>query len=465
MSNTAIEIRNLSKVYKLYNKNIDRLKEAIHPFKKKYHRPFFALKNINLTVKKGEILGIVGRNGAGKSTLAKIITGVLTQTAGTCMVNGNISPLLGLAAGFNPDLTGIENIYLNGTIKGFSKKDIDDKMEDILSFADIGEFVYQPTKTFSSGMNARLGFAVAININPEILILDEVLSVGDELFKRKCHAKMRELFESGCTVLLVSHSLNSINDVCSRAIFIDRGEQILAGPPKFVTMYYQKYMYTTREEQEKARKEIIELNNNEKLKKDYVEKIDLGIIDEEFIIPGKEDDRQEQRPFFIPNFVPKSTMEYKNYDVEIMDIHIKTPTGEKVNALVTNEQYIFTYKVRFNVAAENVEFGMGIRTEKGFFLGGTANIVNNVPAKIEQGEEFLVEWHFRCNLLNGNYYINVGIKSLQEGESIFLNRIVDATVFKVQQNSENKGKYTGIINFSQHAQIKSLGDKRDYNSR
>ena len=191
----AIDVRDVTKIYKLYDKPIDRLKESLNPFHKNYHRDFYALSHISFQVKKGETVGIIGTNGSGKSTILKIITGVLTPTTGTAKVDGVISALLELGAGFNMDYTGIENIYMNGTMMGFSRKEMDGKLQDILDFADIGDFVYQPVKTYSSGMFVRLAFALAINVDPEILIVDEALSVGDVFFQAKCYRRMESVPE------------------------------------------------------------------------------------------------------------------------------------------------------------------------------------------------------------------------------------------------------------------------------
>jgi len=182
----VISTRNLTKVYKLYRSPQDRLKEALHPGRKKYHKDFYALKDVNLEIRRGEVLGIVGKNGSGKSTLLKILSRVLTPSSGEFEVKGKVSSLLELGSGFNPELTGMENIFFYGTILGFTEEKIRGKLQEILDFAEIGDFVYQPLKTYSSGMKARLAFSVAINVDPDILILDEVLAVGDELFRRKC---------------------------------------------------------------------------------------------------------------------------------------------------------------------------------------------------------------------------------------------------------------------------------------
>ena len=214
----AIKINDVSKLYKLYDKPTDRLKESLGLTKAKKYKEHYALRNVSFDVKRGECVGIIGTNGAGKSTILKIITGVLNPTAGEVTINGRISALLELGAGFNMEYTGIENVYLNGTMIGFTREEIDAKMDEILAFADIGDFVYQPVKTYSSGMFVRLAFAVAINIDPEILIVDEALSVGDVFFQLKCFKKFEEFKQKGKTILFVSHDLSSIEKYCDKAI-------------------------------------------------------------------------------------------------------------------------------------------------------------------------------------------------------------------------------------------------------
>lgn len=242
MSEIAISAQNVSKVYKLYDRHIDRLKEAIHPFGKKYHRDFYALKGVSFEVKKGETVGIVGKNGSGKSTLLQIIVGVLTQTSGQVIVDGKVSALLELGTGFNPELTGVENIYFSGMLMGFSKKEMEAKIDDILSFADIGEFVDQPVKTYSSGMFVRLAFSVAINVDPDILIIDEALAVGDIRFTQKCFRKIEEFREKRKTILFVSHDPGTIIKFCSTAIWLKEGEIFQRGNPDDIVKKYVAYM-------------------------------------------------------------------------------------------------------------------------------------------------------------------------------------------------------------------------------
>ena len=227
-------------MYRLYNKPSDRLKDSLGFGKKKRYREHYALRDVSFDVREGECVGIIGTNGSGKSTILKIITGVLAPTAGEVSVHGRISALLELGAGFNPEYSGLENVYLNGTMLGFSQNEINERLDEILSFADIGDFIHQPVKTYSSGMFVRLAFAVAINIDPEILVVDEALSVGDVFFQAKCYHKFEEFKKQGKTILFVSHDLGSVSKYCDRVILLNQGEKLDEGSPKaMVDMYKQ----------------------------------------------------------------------------------------------------------------------------------------------------------------------------------------------------------------------------------
>lgn len=241
-NNIAIKVENLTKIYHLYDKPQDRLKEALNPFKKSYHHDFYAMNDVSFEIKKGETIGIIGKNGAGKSTLLKMITGVLTPTSGSVEVKGKIASLLELGAGFNPEMTGLENIYLNGTLMGFTREEMDPKVDAILEFADIGEFIHQPVKMYSSGMFARLAFSVAINVDPDILIVDEVLSVGDMRFQQKSLRKMNEMQERGITILFVAHDMGVINTFCSKVVWINAGEVVEQGETDSISKKYISFM-------------------------------------------------------------------------------------------------------------------------------------------------------------------------------------------------------------------------------
>lgn len=242
MTDIAIKVTNISKVYHLYDDPVDRLKEALHPMRKKYHRDFYALSDLSFEVNKGEIVGIVGKNGSGKSTLLKILTGVLTPTKGSFVTNGRVLALLELGAGFNPDLTGIENIYFNATLLGATREEVDSKLDAILEFADIGEFVHQAVKTYSSGMYVRLAFAIVANMAADVLIVDEALSVGDVSFRNKCMKSIKQLRDHGATILFVSHDLSTLQMICNRAIWLDRGEVKGDGDPVNICQDYHSYM-------------------------------------------------------------------------------------------------------------------------------------------------------------------------------------------------------------------------------
>ncbi len=234
----AVKAENLTKTYKLYNSRKDRVKEVFHPFRKLYHKPFDALKNISFAVRQGETFGIIGVNGSGKSTLMQIISGVLTPSSGKFEVNGRVSALLELGAGFNPEFTGMENIYLNGAILGLTAKEMDEKLDAVIKFADIGRFVHQPVKIYSSGMYVRLAFAIAISVEPEILVVDEALAVGDIYFQHKCMHRMKKLMADGVTVIFVSHDMGAVKSLCSRAMLIKRGRQIAMGSAQEVVNRY-----------------------------------------------------------------------------------------------------------------------------------------------------------------------------------------------------------------------------------
>lgn len=456
MSKIAIKLENTSKFYKLYNSPKDRLKEALSPFRKKLHREFYALKHINLEVKTGEILGIVGKNGAGKSTLLKLVSTVVQPSSGKIAVNGTVSALLELGSGLHPDFTGMQNIYFNGTMMGFSRKEMEEKVEGIVDFAEIGDFIDQPLKTYSSGMKARLGFALAVSINPEILIVDEVLAVGDDIFKRKCYARIEQLFKSGCTVLFVSHSLGSINEICTRAILLDKGELVLEGPPKFVTMHYQRYLFSKAEDALASREEIIRLNKDEAQKKKFSSTLEKkqknpDVNEEKADRYGEEEKPSRNKAFYMPDFKPQSTVVTKNFNVDIFDMHIRTLDGDKVNALVMYEDYIYSYKVKFGETIENVNFGMGFKSVKGTMLSWMIypGISRYLEEKFRKGDIYCANWRFKCLFNPGSYYIDSGLRKMGEESQIIVAKITDAAAFKVQDEAYlSKGGF-----FDSHLQV------------
>jgi lipopolysaccharide transport system ATP-binding protein len=415
--NIAVSLQNISKIYKLYDKPIDRLKESLHPLKKKYHKDFYALKNINLEIKKGEVLGIVGVNGAGKSTLLKIISGVLTPTSGRVNIHGRINAILELGSSLKPEMTGRENIKLNLQINGI-EKDREKITDEIIEFADIGEHIDQPIKSYSSGMKARLGFGIATSTDPDVLIVDEVLAVGDVLFKRKCYSRIEKLFKDGKTVIFVSHSAQSVVEFCSRAILLYDREIILDDTPKKVTDYYQKLVFS--KDKQKVLDEIngkVEIKEQEQ-KQEIKEEIEVN------------------KEFYLPELKSKP-IEYRNYDVDIFDIMILDIDGKKVNILETGKQYNYQYKVKFNSKFENVSFGIKLKTKEGKALTSISTHLDKDRLIDVNSGEYKIINKFKCNLLTGYYFINSGVSIHSEGKKMFfLNRIIDAYVFKVDKNDK-----------------------------
>jgi lipopolysaccharide transport system ATP-binding protein len=453
---TVISVRDITKTYKLYDSHLDRLKEAITPFRKSYHRDFNAVNGVSFDIKRGETVGIVGKNGSGKSTLLKIIAGILTPNSGDLNVAGKISALLELGAGFNAQMTGMENVYFNGTLLGYSREEMERKVDDILSFADIGGFIHQPVKTYSSGMFIRLAFAVATSVDPDILIVDEALAVGDELFQRKCFGRIREFSERGKTILFVTHSGPTIVELCNRALLFDRGELLVDGTPKLVVSLYHKLLYSKPENHERVRNEILKVDVTPEFKQLFNASGDEANDDED---AGQEpqswhQELARQKPYFVESLISQSLIEYKNIDIEIADLQIRTLSDEKVNVLVMNQDYIYSYRLKFKEDVRNVFFGMCFKTKKGIELGWTEALKDSSIKTIMAGQEYLVEWHFKCTLLPGTYYTNASVKSYDGGKKTFLCRITDALAFQVQDIPWIT--YGGMVHFNQSATITKL---------
>jgi ABC-type polysaccharide/polyol phosphate transport system ATPase subunit len=273
----VISVKDLSKSYKMYSTPTERMKELLHPFGKRYHRDFWALRDINLEISKGTTFGIVGQNGSGKSTLLQIITGILQPTSGSIRVSGRVSALLELGAGFNKEFTGRENVFMQGAVMGISRQEMEERFDQIEEFAGIGRFIDQPTKTYSSGMYVRLAFAVAINVDPEILIIDEALAVGDIKFKRKCYDRIEKFRKDKKTILFVSHDMNTINLLCDKAMLLNKGQIIEQGEPKYVTKRYHKMLFGEDDEPKKraSAKNDSEMIGKEKKVTSKIEQIDL----------------------------------------------------------------------------------------------------------------------------------------------------------------------------------------------
>ncbi len=444
----AINVNQLSKCYQIYDKPHQRLFQGFLGSKKQYFKEFWALRDISFEIKTGETVGIVGRNGSGKSTLLQLICGTLTPTHGSVETYGRVAALLELGSGFNPEFSGRENIYMNATVLGLSQAEIAERYEDIVAFADIGDFIEQPVKTYSSGMSVRLAFAVAINVNPQILVVDEALSVGDELFQRKCFSKIEQIRAQGATILFVSHSGTTIVELCDRAILIDAGEMLASGSPKQIVGRYQKLLYTPPDKREAIRAMIRqECTLSELIHIDHDLDETPTIQDIDKTIP------EELPESFDPNLCPSSTIEYESYGAYIKHPQILTLTHTPVNNLIRGRTYLYTYAVSFTQSARNVRFGMLIKTTSGIELGGgvSAPSARDSVVYVEAGSIYQVEFQFCCNLNPAVYFLNAGVVGEINGNETYLHRLIDIAMFRVI--SEQTSITTGIVDFKCRASV------------
>ena len=411
----AIKVENLSKVYKLYNAPIDRMKEALHPFKKNYHKEFYALNDVSFEIKKGEIVGVIGKNGCGKSTLLKIITGVLTPTTGKVMVNGRISALLELGAGFNPEYTGMENIYFQGNLMGLSREEMKAKVEGIIKFADIGDFIYQPVKNYSSGMFARLAFAVGISIDPEIFIVDEVLAVGDMNFQAKCMTAMERIRKKGTTILFVSHDIGSVKSICKSAIYIKSGVLHAVGKSSDVAELYSREMRLESNAEIKNSLQLIE-ENIEKKASSFVTKA----YNSEFKTSREFDERVAQ--------FREGTGEVKITFVELLDMDGNPILEAEFNQKVKLRIFVESY------AEKTISVGFHLRDDKkisivtcGFNQAGENLLL------VKEGDKLIAEYVFSLPLQHNTYSILASVlyPVILDVQHEYIDIVEDAYIFKI----------------------------------
>lgn len=361
MTETVIEINHLTKKYDMYKKPSDRLKEALSPTRKTYHEVFYALNDVNVEVKKGEMIGFIGENGSGKSTILKIITGVLTPSEGDVKIEGNIAALLELGSGFNPEYSGYENIFLNGMVLGFSREEMQDKVDDIINFADIGDHLYQPVKTYSSGMFVRLAFAVAINVDPDILIVDEALAVGDLEFQLKCMEKFTELRNAGKTILFVSHDVNAVRRFCDRVYWLKNGVVEAEGETMEITETYENF-----------------------LKKKSLKTVDR--------------DNSSSEDFSAYDIVEVKSAELLDGDLQPLEI------VEQDSKVVV--------KVTYNVKDDSIKkpvLGVAIRTVDNNYVCGLNTLLDEESIPWKKGENVFYLEYEKMALLGGEYYFDVAL--------------------------------------------------------
>jgi lipopolysaccharide transport system ATP-binding protein len=404
----VIEADRLSKCYRLYERPLDRLKESLHPRGRKYHREFYALRQVSFSVKRGEALGIIGRNGSGKSTLLKILAGVLTPTAGHVRVNGRVSALLELGAGFNRDLTGLENLFLQGTLNGFSRRQMVDRIPEILDFADIGDFIRQPVRLYSSGMFVRLAFASAISSSPDILIVDEALAVGDVKFQAKCFDRIARLKANGTILLLVTHSSEQIVTHCSRAILMDGGVIIEAGEPRPVANRYMDLLFG------RARIPSACADQPQAPPPDPVRDLPVSLDTDCFSLHAG----------YNPH-------EYRWGDglATILDYHLGAGETSYPTVVVSGQKLRLSVSVSFRADIFRPILGVTVRTKEGVTIYGANSESLDVEAlwtACRTGSVMVAEIAFVCRLATGDYFLSLGIADRQGEEIIPHDRRYDA---------------------------------------
>lgn len=394
----AIEVKDVVKIYKLYNKPRDRVKEAFGFGKKQQTKLHYALNGVSLKIAKGETVGIIGTNGSGKSTILKIITGVLNPTSGEVHVDGRISALLELGAGFNMEYNGIENVYLNGTMMGFSEREIEEKLPSILEFADIGDYVYQPVKTYSSGMFVRLAFAVAINIEPEILIVDEALSVGDVFFQAKCYRKFEEFKEQGKTIVFVSHDLSSISKYCDRVFLLNQGNLLGEGKPREMIDAYKRVLVGQYEDagEEKAEAEA-------------------------------------ENP---------SALEYGNGQAQILEYYMTDDRGVRTCAIIKGSEFTIHMKVKFTEKIPAPIFAFSIKNVLGVEITGTNTMIEKAFLEgVEPGQVKEITFTQKMSLQGGEYLLSLGVTGYRGETFEVYHRLYDILNISVVSDKNTVGYY------------------------
>lgn len=410
----VIQVKDLTKMYKLYDKPSDRLKEALGLTRKKLYKEHYALHDVNFDIYEGECVGIIGTNGSGKSTILKIITGVLTPTAGEVKVDGRISALLELGAGFNMEYSGLENVYLNGTMIGFSKEEIDARLNDILEFADIGDFIHQPVKTYSSGMFVRLAFSVAINIDPEILIVDEALSVGDVFFQAKCYHKFEEFKKMGKTIIFVSHDLSSVSKYCDRVVLLNQGVKLGEGSPKEMIDDYKRVLV--------GQYELPESKSESSLLND--EQIQVAV--------QKKAAKQDT----------SKLLEYGTKEAVIEQFYMTDDRGTESKSIIKGSEFTIHMKVRFMADLPAPIFAFSIKTVKGTEITGTNTMFEKAFLEpVKAGAVKDITFTQKMSLQGGEYLLSFGVTGYDGNDFQVYHRLYDALDLTVISDKNTVGFY------------------------
>ena len=414
-SDLALQVEQLSKLYPIYDHPRDRLLQAFWGQRKQLFRPFWALKGVNFQLARGQTLGVVGRNGSGKSTLLQLICGTLTPTSGSVLVNGRIAALLELGSGFNPEFSGLENIHLNATLLGLTQDQIEACLDAILAFADIGDFIHQPVKTYSSGMAVRLAFAVQAHVQPDLLVVDEALAVGDEMFQKKCYAHLETLKARGTSILLVTHSCPQILQHCDQALLLSGGELKLMGAPKLITSTYQRLNNAPAEEWDALLRQV---------------KDQRGAIDSDHLQTQSQEHTEAE---LDPNLIPSSSVSYDARGIRIETVNVLDQDGTPANLIPVDQGFSVRFTYRAEQPLMDLQLACNVANQTGIRITGQ----HHPGPDCGSGDAFTMTFHFNSGLLPGLYFIGGGIwHSDRPGD--FLHRVVDACALRITTDTPVK---------------------------
>ena len=421
-SDIALRAERLSKCYPIYNHPRDRLLQTFWGKRRQLYHPFWALRDVSFELARGRTLGIVGRNGSGKSTLLQLICGTLTPSEGSVQVGGRIGALLELGSGFNPEFTGLENVFLNATLLGLSQREIEARLEEILAFADIGSFIDQPVKTYSSGMAVRLAFAVQAHVQPDLLVVDEALAVGDEMFQKKCYAHLEHLKKQGTAILLVTHSCPQILQHCDQALLLHGGCLRLMGAPKLVTTTYQRLCNAPA---------------------DQWDSLLLKQADAPSAMAGGDDtnDDEVERSDLDPNLVPTSSVSYESHGIRIERVEVLDASGQPANLLPMDSAFSLRFHYAVDQDQGNLQLACNLANQTGIRITGQ---YHPGPA-CSAGDRFSLCFHFRGGLLPGLYFVGGGIWNTDQ-PGHFLHRVVDCCALRI--NCEHPPNSFGLCNLA-----------------